>query len=196
VRFESIRERLRQLTDSKEVAQFLQENLALFNGKSHEPSSFSNLQRLLAEQYYVLAYWQNINETINYRRFFTISDPRRNGASKIPWCLMRFTQLVLRLISRGAVVGLRIDHIDGLRDSEGYLKRLQDRLRPKTARAVARKPICSWKKILERNEELPFDWPGGRHHGIRLIQFLHRILVHPPAPKRSNGSTRTLSAGH
>ena len=75
VRFESIRQRLRQLTaDSKEVAQFTQENLAVFNGKADDPSSFSNLQRLLSEQYYVLAYWQNLNETINYRRFFTITD--------------------------------------------------------------------------------------------------------------------------
>jgi (1->4)-alpha-D-glucan 1-alpha-D-glucosylmutase len=75
VRFESIRERLRQLAGgSQEVTQFIQENLADFNGKEGDPSSFANLQRLLGEQYYVLAFWQNVNETINYRRFLTITD--------------------------------------------------------------------------------------------------------------------------
>jgi (1->4)-alpha-D-glucan 1-alpha-D-glucosylmutase len=56
VRFESIRERLRQLTAaSVEVAQFIEDNLAEFNGFAGDPSSFSNLERLLAEQYYALA---------------------------------------------------------------------------------------------------------------------------------------------
>jgi (1->4)-alpha-D-glucan 1-alpha-D-glucosylmutase len=183
VRFESIRERLRQLTaDSKEVAQFLQENLALFNGKSHEPSTFSNLQRLLAEQYYVLAYWQNVNETINYRRFFTISDlvGMRVEDSVV---FDAIHSLILRLISRGAVVGLRIDHIDGLRDPQGYLKRLQDRLAAEDSASSGEEAYLLVEKILERNEELPSDWPVAGTTGYDYLNFSNRILVHPAGAK-------------
>src|SRR3984885_7668548 len=128
VRFESIRERLRQLAaGSQEVTQFIQENLADFNGKDGDASSFASLQRLLGEQYYVLAFWQNVNETINYRRFFTITDlvGMRVEDSQV---FDATHTLILRLISRGPVAGLRMDHIDGLRDPLAYLKRLQDRL--------------------------------------------------------------------
>ncbi len=108
VRFESIRERLRQLAaGSKEVTQFVQENLADFNGKEGDPASFANLQRLLGEQYYVLAFWQNVNETINYRRFFTITD--LVGMRVEDSLVFDATHsLILRLISRGAVSGLRL----------------------------------------------------------------------------------------
>ena len=106
--------------------QFIQENLADFNGKEGDPASFANLQRLVGEQYYVLAFWQNVNETINYRRFFTITDlvGMRVEDSQV---FDATHTLILRLISRGAVSGLRIDHIDGLRDPLAYLKRLQER---------------------------------------------------------------------
>lgn len=183
VRFESIRERLRQLTsDSKEVAQFLQENLALFNGKAHEPSSFSKLQRLLAEQYYVLAYWQNVNETINYRRFFTISD--LVGMRVEDSVVFDATHaLILRLISRGAVVGLRIDHIDGLRDPQGYLKRLQDRLAAEGSSISGEEAYVLVEKILERHEDLPSDWPVAGTTGYDYLNFSNRILVHPSGAK-------------
>ena len=183
VRFESIRERLRQLAAaSKEVAQFIQENLALFNGKSHEPSSFSNLQKLLAEQYYVLAYWQNVNETINYRRFFTITDL---VGMRVEDSLVfdAIHGLVLRLISRGAVVGLRIDHIDGLRDPQGYLKRLQERLTAEDSSPGDGEAYLLVEKILERNEALPSDWPVAGTTGYDYLNFANRILVNPAGAK-------------
>ena len=83
-----------------------------FNGKENDPNSFSNLQRLLGEQYYVLTYWQNVNEIINYRRFFTITD--LVGMRVEDSLVFDATHnLILRLIPRGTITGLRIDHIDG-----------------------------------------------------------------------------------
>ena len=159
VRFESIRERLRQVAaGSQEVTQFIQENLADFNGKEGDPSSFANLQRLLGEQYYVLAFWQNVNETINYRRFFTITD--LVGMRVEDSLVFDATHsLILRLISRGAVAGLRIDHIDGLRDPLAYLKRLQERAAAEDGAKPGEEAYVLVEKILARHENLPDDWP-------------------------------------
>jgi (1->4)-alpha-D-glucan 1-alpha-D-glucosylmutase len=183
VRFESIRERLRQLAaDNKEVARFIQENLALFNGKMSDPGSFSNLQRLLGEQYYVLAYWQNLNETINYRRFFTITD--LVGMRVEDSLVFDATHnLILRLISQSAVVGLRVDHIDGLRDPAGYLKRLQERLAAESGSSSASPAYVLVEKILEGQEDLPSDWPVAGTTGYDYLNFANRVMVHAQGAK-------------
>ncbi|MDP9338300.1 MAG: malto-oligosyltrehalose synthase [Acidobacteriota bacterium] len=179
VRFESIRERLRQLAaGSAEVAQFIRQNLAEFNGQAGDASSFSNLQRLLGEQYYVLAYWQNVNETINYRRFFTITD--LVGMRVEDSLVFDATHnLIFRLISRGAVVGLRIDHIDGLRDPLAYLKRLQERLAGEDASNDNAEAYVLVEKVLARNEDLPADWPVAGTTGYDYLNFANRVLVNP-----------------
>jgi (1->4)-alpha-D-glucan 1-alpha-D-glucosylmutase len=184
VRFESIRERLRQLAaGSHEVRQFIQENLTDFNGKEGDPASFANLQRLLGEQYYVLAFWQNVNETINYRRFFTISDlvGMRVEDSQV---FDATHTLILRLIARGAVSGLRIDHIDGLRDPLAYLKRLQERAAAEDGIEAREEQYVLVEKILARNEDLPNDWPVAGTTGYDYLNFANRILVQPEGAKQ------------
>lgn len=183
VRFESIRERLRQLAaSSKEIAQVLQENLALFNGKEGDPNSFSNLQRLLGEQYYVLAYWQNVNEVINYRRFFTITD--LVGMRVEDSLVFDATHnLILGLIPRGTITGLRIDHIDGLRDPLGYLKRLQARVAAEGGGSSSGETYLVVEKILERNEDLPADWPVAGTTGYDYLDFANRLQVKPDGAK-------------
>ncbi|HEX3544125.1 MAG TPA: malto-oligosyltrehalose synthase [Candidatus Acidoferrum sp.] len=183
VRFESIRERLRQLAaGSHEVTQFIQENLADFNGKESDPASFANLQRLLGEQYYVLVFWQNVNETINYRRFFTITDlvGMRVEDSQV---FDATHTLILRLIARGAVSGLRIDHIDGLRDPLAYLKRLQERAGAEDGIKVGEQQYVLVEKIMARNEDLPNDWPVAGTTGYDYLNFANRILVQPEGAK-------------
>jgi (1->4)-alpha-D-glucan 1-alpha-D-glucosylmutase len=183
VRFESIRERLRQLAaSSPEVTQFIQENLADFNGKDGDPASFANLQRLLGEQYYVLAFWQNVNETINYRRFFTITDlvGMRVEDSQV---FDATHTLILRLIARGAVSGLRIDHIDGLRDPLAYLKRLQERTAAEDGIKAGEQQYVLVEKILARNEDLPNDWPVAGTTGYDYLNFANRIFVQPDGAK-------------
>jgi (1->4)-alpha-D-glucan 1-alpha-D-glucosylmutase len=183
VRFESIRERLRQLAAaSKEIAQLLQENLALFNGKQGDPGSVSNLQKLLSEQYYVLAYWQNVNEVINYRRFFTITD--LVGMRVEDSLVFDATHnLILGLIPRGTITGLRIDHIDGLRDPLGYLKRLQARVAAEAGGANSPETYLVVEKILERNEDLPSDWPVAGTTGYDYLNFANRLQVKPDGAK-------------
>jgi len=115
LRFESARDRLKSLiASSREVATFVEENVREINGKQGDPGSFRFLQRLLAEQNYKLAFWQNLNESINYRRFFTIAD-LVGVRVEDPIVFEATHGLVLRLVSKNPFAGLRVDHIDGLR---------------------------------------------------------------------------------
>src|SRR6266852_3121183 len=128
LRFEGTRDRLWTLVKTNaEIAAFLEENLRELNGNPSDPASLSDLQRLLAEQNYKLVYWQNINESINYRRFFTSADLVGVRVEE-PVVFESMHGHLLRLISRGPFTGLRIDHLDGLRDPFAYLTKLQERL--------------------------------------------------------------------
>src|SRR5205085_2057342 len=75
VRLDAIRERLQRLISSNaDVASFLDSNIADFNGSPGDTASLCPLEHLLGEQHFLLAYWQDPNEAINYRRFFAITD--------------------------------------------------------------------------------------------------------------------------
>src|ERR1700682_1252260 len=182
-KFADTRERLRQLlSGTTEVAEFIQANLVDFNGKEHDPSSFCNLERLLAEQNYVLAYWQNVNETINYRRFFTITDLVGMRVDDLS-VFEAIHSFLLRLINKSGVVGLRIDHIDGLRDPLAYLKRLQERLAGQDPSSANSESYIVVEKILARDESLPSDWPVSGTTGYDYLNFANRVFVNPQGAK-------------
>src|SRR5436853_112896 len=112
----AIKERLWRLyTTSADVRRFVDQNVRIFNGKKGMPSSFLHLDRLLSDQAYLLAFWRNSNEAINYRRFFTITDLVGIRVED-PVIFDSVHAVILRLAEKGLITGLRIDHIDGLRD--------------------------------------------------------------------------------
>ena len=75
-RFESIRDRLQQLllASSPELRFTSNVTFEVLNGKPGTPSSFNDLEHILSAQHYRLAFWQTASDTINYRRFFSITD--------------------------------------------------------------------------------------------------------------------------
>jgi (1->4)-alpha-D-glucan 1-alpha-D-glucosylmutase len=179
LRFEAVKERLRQLvSDNAYVHTFLHQTLKDFDGEANNPSSFSLLERLLAEQHYILAYWQNVNEEINYRRFFTINDlvgmPMQD-----PLVFEATHALISRLVEQNAVTGLRIDHIDGLRDPLAYLNRLHERLGAHRASTESTPVPIFVEKILARGEYLPSDWPVAGSTGYDFLNALNRFFVDP-----------------
>jgi (1->4)-alpha-D-glucan 1-alpha-D-glucosylmutase len=183
LRFESIRDRLRTLVNSNaEVSKLVQENLAEINGKEGDPGSFRFLQRLLAEQNYKLAFWQNLNESINYRRFFTIAD-LVGVRVEDPLVFESSHGYILRLVARNPLAGLRIDHIDGLRDPLAYLNRLQERLANDETRSESPSYVLV-EKILERREELPEDWPVGGTTGYDYENRANGIFVNPEGARQ------------
>jgi (1->4)-alpha-D-glucan 1-alpha-D-glucosylmutase len=100
-------------------------------------------------QHYRLAFWREAATRINYRRFFDVADLAALQADD-PEVFDASHELALELVRGGQVTGLRIDHIDGLRDPKAYLDRL--------ARESARAYVVV-EKILQRSEPLRRDWP-------------------------------------
>ncbi len=128
--------------------------MRIFNGKQGVPSSFLPLDRLLSDQAYLLAYWRNSNEAINYRRFFAITDLVGIRVED-PVIFDAVHAVILRLAEKGLITGFRVDHIDGLRDPMGYLKRLQDRLFPGRTEEQSAPFYVVVEKILANCESLP-----------------------------------------
>jgi (1->4)-alpha-D-glucan 1-alpha-D-glucosylmutase len=174
--------------ESPRIRDFIDRNVALFNGRPGEPRSFDLLERLLASQAYRLAHWRVAGEEINYRRFFDI-----NGLAALrmedPQVLGEAHRLTLRLVREGKVSGLRIDHPDGLYAPAGYFRYLQHAYLLERCRSLAEarggaldaelEPVVDARlgeavaagelpvrplylvaeKILLRNERMPDAWP-------------------------------------
>lgn len=107
------------------------------------------LKALADEQHYRLCAWTEGMRTINYRRFFTV-----NGLI----CLNmqnkhvfdQYHTLIKELVDRGVFQGVRVDHVDGLYDPEGYLQRLRELVGPEAYVTV--------EKIQQADEPLPQSW--------------------------------------
>jgi (1->4)-alpha-D-glucan 1-alpha-D-glucosylmutase len=129
----------------------LQEKLAVFlkriNGTPGVPASFDELDGLIQRQHYRLARWKTGTHEINYRRFFAIDSLVGLHMEK-PEVFRASHELLGRFVREGKVAGLRIDHIDGLRQPEDYLRRLQSLDRPDAAKPL----YVLVEKILARDE--------------------------------------------
>jgi (1->4)-alpha-D-glucan 1-alpha-D-glucosylmutase len=143
--------------------------LQAFNGQAGRPASFRRLHRLLDAQAYRLAYWRVAREEINYRRFFDIND-LAGLRVELPQLFEDVHRLVLAMIGRGEVQGLRIDHIDGLFDPGGYCAALQRQF-PEPLYIVV-------EKILARYEGLP-DWLIAGGTGYDFANQVLALFVDP-----------------
>jgi (1->4)-alpha-D-glucan 1-alpha-D-glucosylmutase len=110
------------------------------------------LHSLLERQHYKLGHWRLASSDINYRRFFdvnTLAGLRVEDAGTFD----AIHRLVKTLIAEGKLQGLRLDHIDGLRDPAQYFQRLRRLIRE--AQGGAPKPFYMViEKILGEHEKL------------------------------------------
>jgi (1->4)-alpha-D-glucan 1-alpha-D-glucosylmutase len=158
--------------------------LQRFVGYPGQPDSFGALHRLLEAQSYRIADWRVAAEEINYRRFLNINDLAALRV-ELPELFDEAHRLVLALIERGDVQGLRIDHIDGLFDPQGYCERLQQRSLPPLYVLV--------EKILARYEVLP-DWPVAGTTGYDFVNQVLAIFVDPEGEAAMTRLYRRLAA--
>lgn len=122
------------------------------------------------QQAYQLCNWQETDEQINFRRFFTV-----NGLI----CLNiqhqevfdHYHQLIKQLLDEGIFQGLRVDHIDGLFDPMQYLKRLRELAGPETYIVV--------EKILEEGEGFPSDWDVQGNTGYDFLAMANNVFSQP-----------------
>ncbi|MEW6386209.1 MAG: malto-oligosyltrehalose synthase [Thermodesulfobacteriota bacterium] len=166
------------------IKKFLDANLADINGQRGVPESFNLLERLLDRQAYRLAYWRVALDMINYRRFFSINDLIGIRVED-PQVFEASHSLLLTLIRREKITGLRIDHIDGLYDPLEYLQRLQSRLagEEKTP-GRAENFYVVVEKILEEDEALPREWPVAGTTGYDFLDQANGLLVDPRGLKK------------
>ena len=162
------------------IKKFLDENIALFNGRRGDPESFNLLDHLLSLQPYRLAYWRLSLDMINYRRFFSVNDLIGLRVED-PQVFDASHSLLFSLIKDGKVTGVRIDHVDGLYDPLGYLERLQSRLAPEDKAPADRENLyVVVEKILAADEPLPSAWPVAGTTGYDFLNTLNGLFVDPP----------------
>jgi (1->4)-alpha-D-glucan 1-alpha-D-glucosylmutase len=153
-------------TQSPEITEFVDENLRVFNGEKDRTERVRRLDPLLSEQLFRLSFWKVATEEINYRRFFSINDLISLKVEKEE--VFRHTHsLIFRLLKEGKLTGLRIDHIDGLFDPEGYLNRLKEE--DKALYVVV-------EKILDPDEELPSSWPVQGTSGYEFLNMVNGLF--------------------
>jgi len=159
------------------IKKFLDENIAIFNGRPGDPESFRLLDRLLGSQPYRLAHWRVSLDMINYRRFFSVNDLIGLRVED-PQVFEASHSLLFSLIRGGKISGVRIDHVDGLYDPLGYLQRLQDRLAPEEKVPADRTNLyVVAEKILAADESLPQEWPVAGTTGYDFLNAVNGLFI-------------------
>ena len=153
------------------VVRYHEHTLPLAPGTEPEDFDSANAEAIhdtLELQHYRLARWRVASEELNYRRFFAINDLAALR-SENPEVFRQTHALVLDLVGEGELQGLRVDHIDGLRRPDDYLRNL---------RAAAPGVYVVVEKILERAETLP-DWPVEGTTGYDFLNRVSGLFVDP-----------------
>ncbi len=148
-------------------------------GRPGNPRSFDELDRLLDAQAYRLSFWKVAAEEINYRRFFDVNELAAIRVEN-PVVFDTIHQLLFELLANRSVTGLRIDHVDGLRDPKQYLTALQRRF-AEVVDGDASDPGANLylivEKILAENEKLRSDWPVFGTTGYEFTTEVTALLV-------------------
>jgi (1->4)-alpha-D-glucan 1-alpha-D-glucosylmutase len=120
------------------------------------------LHAILDLQFWRLSYWKTAPQEVNYRRFFDNNDLVALRMEE-PAVFRDVHRLLSEYVTREAVDGVRVDHIDGLLAPSTYLQQL---------RALGAKHI--WvEKVLAHGETLPPQWPV---EGTTGYEFLNDAL--------------------
>ncbi|MCC8944898.1 malto-oligosyltrehalose synthase [Bradyrhizobium sp. Arg62] len=134
-------------------ADVIARGLDAYRAGEDRPTQTLALHHLLERQHYKLGHWRLASSDINYRRFFdvnTLAGLRVEDAATFE----ASHSLVKRLIAEDRLQGLRLDHIDGLRDPAQYFQRLRRLIRSAQG-AKARPFYMVIEKILGEDEKLP-----------------------------------------
>lgn len=127
------------------------------------------LDELIDRQNYRLALWRTAGRDIGYRRFFDINDLA--GLRVEDEEVFHATHaLPVAWVREGSVHGLRIDHVDGLRDPAQYFIRLRQSC--PNAWIVA-------EKILAQDETLSGDWAIDGTTGYDFLNLVGGLFVNP-----------------
>ena len=158
---------LKGITGSADI---IARGLDAYRAGPQRPAQILALHHLLERQHYRLGHWRLASSDINYRRFFdvnTLAGLRVEDSGTFD----AVHRLVRKLIVEGKLQGLRLDHIDGLRDPAQYFQRLRRLIRDAQGKD-ARPFYMVVEKILGEHEKLP---PFTGIHGTTGYEWLNAI---------------------
>ena len=121
-------------------------------------------------QHYRLVSWRRGDGELNYRRFFDV-DHLAAVRVEDPGVFDATHAEILRWGREGLVDGLRVDHVDGLSDPGGYLRRLAEH-------------FGGWivvEKILAPGEYPPASWPVAGTTGYDALREICGVFLAPEA---------------
>ncbi|XIA64818.1 malto-oligosyltrehalose synthase [Bradyrhizobium sp. TZ2] len=159
-----------QLKDISGGGEIIAHGLDAYRAGPDRAATTLALHHLLERQHYRLAHWRLASSDINYRRFFdinTLAGLRVEDAGTFE----ALHRLVKRLISEHKLQGLRLDHIDGLRDPVQYFQRLRRLIREAQGERAAPFYVVI-EKILGEHEKLP-SFSGV--HGTTGYEWMNAI---------------------
>jgi len=164
-----------ELRNMPESADIIARGLDAYRAGPGRGAQITALHHLLERQHYKLGHWRLASSDINYRRFFdvnTLAGLRVEDAATFE----AMHSLVKRLIAEDRLQGLRLDHIDGLRDPAQYFQRLRRLIRE--ARGAGAKPFyLVIEKILGEGEPLvSFSGVHGTT-GYEWLNVITQVLV-------------------
>ncbi|MDZ7779779.1 MAG: malto-oligosyltrehalose synthase [Gemmatimonadota bacterium] len=148
--------------------------VASLNRAGTDPEGRAALDRMLVAQPYWLVHWRTAPEEVNYRRFFDIAHlvALRMERSEV---FRDWHAFLAELLERLPIGGLRVDHVDGLADPEGYLARLRE-LVERAGRGEGEVALLV-EKILAPEESLPESWEADGTTGYDFIAAADGVLV-------------------
>jgi (1->4)-alpha-D-glucan 1-alpha-D-glucosylmutase len=156
-------------------ADVIARGLDAYRAGRERPAQILALHHLLERQHYRLGHWRLASSDINYRRFFdvnTLAGMRVEDAGTFD----AVHRLVRKLIAEGKLQGLRLDHIDGLRDPAQYFQRLRRLIRD--AQGKDAKPFYTVvEKILGEHEKLPSFTGVHGTTGYEWLNTITQVLV-------------------
>ncbi|HUP11882.1 MAG TPA: malto-oligosyltrehalose synthase, partial [Niastella sp.] len=141
------------------------------------------LQSVAQQQYYQLSWWQNANQKINYRRFFAVNELVALNIDDED-VFNEYHSLLLDLYEENIIQGLRLDHIDGLREPGEYIRSLRKMFGEDCYMIV--------EKILEKGETLPLNWPMQGTTGYEFGSQVSWLLTNPAGAKEMVDYYRSL----
>ncbi|UPK37458.1 malto-oligosyltrehalose synthase [Bradyrhizobium sp. 186] len=180
-------------TELKEIeggADIIARGISAYRAAKDRPAQTLALHHLLERQHYKLGHWRLASSDINYRRFFDV-----NGLAGLrvedPGTFAATHRLVKQLVVDGKLQGIRLDHIDGLRDPAQYCQRLRRLVRD--AQGTTKPFYTAIEKILGEHERLPHFAGVQGTTGYEWMNVITHVLVDPKGLEALDETWRQIS---
>jgi (1->4)-alpha-D-glucan 1-alpha-D-glucosylmutase len=179
-----------ELKEISGAADLIAQGLAAYRAAKDRPAQTLALHHLLERQHYKLGHWRLASSDINYRRFFDVNGLaglRVEDASTFA----ATHRLVKQLVAEGKLQGIRLDHIDGLRDPAQYCQRLRRLVRDAQGNT---KPFYTViEKILCEHERLPHFAGVQGTTGYEWMNVITHVLIDPRGLEALDETWRQIS---